>query len=73
MSRVEVIASFLCGNKNVLEELSEAVVIATVEGISLSTSLETGSSSSLIHEKMAKKLNLKSQPSNERVTTAVYS
>ena len=70
MSRVEVMASFLCRSKNAPEELSEAVVIATVEGISLSTLLETGSSSSFIHEKMAKKLNLKSQPSNERVTTA---
>ena len=70
MSRVEVIASFLCRNKNAPEELSEPVVIATVEGISLSTLLDTGSSYSFIREKMAKKSNLKSQPSNERVTTA---
>jgi len=70
MSRVEVIASFLCRNKNAPEELSEPVVIATVEGILLSTLLDTGSSYSFIHEKMAKKSNLKSQPSNERVTTA---
>ena len=70
MSRVEVIASFLCTNKNAPEELSEPVVIATVEGILLSTLLDTGSSYSFIREKMAKKSNLKSQPSNERVTMA---
>ena len=67
---MKVNASFLCGIKNALEELSEAVVIATVKGMSLSALLDTGSSYSFIHEQMAKKSNLKSQPANERVTTA---
>jgi len=67
---VKVNASFLCGIKNALEELSEAVVIATVKGMSLSALLDTGSSYSFIHEQMAKKSNLKSQPAKERVTTA---
>jgi len=67
---VKVNASFLCGIKNALEELSEAVVIATVKSMSLSALLDTGSSYSFIHEQMAKKSNLKSQPAKERVTTA---
>ena len=64
---VEDNASFLCWINNAPDELSWAVVTATVEGKTLPTLLYTGSSYNFIHVKIAQQLNLKANPQMNRL------